>query len=71
MRMKRAISGAAGLSSTANVFLTPSNWKYLIFGASLVVMMRFRPEGIFPSSRIKEEMHEDEPPLDARPAGAS
>jgi len=54
----------AGLSSTANVFLTPSNWKYLIFGASLVIMMRFRPEGIFPSLRIKEELRENEPDLE-------
>jgi branched-chain amino acid transport system permease protein len=61
----------AGLSSTSNVFLTPSNWKYLIFGASLVIMMRFRPEGIFPSGRIREEMRESEPPLGARPAGAA
>jgi branched-chain amino acid transport system permease protein len=61
----------AGLSSTANVFLTPSNWKYLIFGASLVVMMRFRPEGIFPSVRIQEELHEREPPLAAGRTGAA
>ncbi|HVY60164.1 MAG TPA: branched-chain amino acid ABC transporter permease [Planctomycetota bacterium] len=44
-----------------NVFLTPTNWKYLIFGLALVLMMRFKPEGIFPSSRIREEMHEGEP----------
>jgi branched-chain amino acid transport system permease protein len=61
----------AGLSSTANVFLTPSNWKYLIFGASLVLMMRFRPEGIFPSSRIKEELHENEAELEAKAASAA
>ncbi len=39
----------AGLSSSANVFATPSNWKYLIFGLALVVMMRFRPGGVFPA----------------------
>jgi len=50
----------AGLASSSNVFLTPTNWKYLLFGLALVLMMRFRPEGILPSSRIREELHEDE-----------
>jgi branched-chain amino acid transport system permease protein len=50
----------AGLASSTNVFLTPTNWKYLIFGLALVLMMRFRPEGILPSSRIREELHEDD-----------
>jgi branched-chain amino acid transport system permease protein len=59
----------AGLSDSANVFLTPSNWKYLAFGTALVLMMRFRPEGIFPSARIREELHETEAPV-ARAAGA-
>jgi branched-chain amino acid transport system permease protein len=53
----------AGLATSTNVFLTPTNWKYLIFGLSLVLMMRFRPEGLSPSSRIREELHEaDLPP---------
>lgn len=51
-----------GLTSSASVFLTPTNWKFLIFGLALVLMMRFRPEGIFPSSRIKEELHEEPAP---------
>ncbi len=53
----------AGLSSSASVFLTPTNWKFLVFGLALVLMMRFRPEGIFPSSRMKEELRggRDEP----------
>jgi len=51
---------AAGLTASGNVILTPSNWKYLLFGLALVLMMRFRPEGIFPSSRIREELHAGE-----------
>jgi branched-chain amino acid transport system permease protein len=34
-----------------NVFLTPNNWKFGIFGLALVLMMRFRPRGIFPERR--------------------
>ena len=51
---------AAGLTASGNVVLTPSNWKYLLFGLALVLMMRFKPEGIFPSTRIREELHAGE-----------
>jgi branched-chain amino acid transport system permease protein len=49
----------AGLDSGSTVFLTPANWKFLVFGLALVLMMRFRPEGILPSSRIKRELHKE------------
>jgi branched-chain amino acid transport system permease protein len=51
-----------GVSSSASVFLTPTNWKFLVYGLALVIMMRFRPEGIFPSTRIREELHEEPAP---------
>jgi branched-chain amino acid transport system permease protein len=53
-----------GLSSSANVISTPNNWKFMIFGLALVLMMRFRPEGLLPSSRVKAELHreDDAPP---------
>jgi len=31
--------------------------KYLVFGLALVLMMLLRPEGLFPSSRRKQELH--------------
>jgi len=48
---------------TGNTFAQLTNWRWLIFGLVLVLMMRFRPEGLWPSSRMKAEMHhgEDEP----------
>jgi branched-chain amino acid transport system permease protein len=36
----------AGIGSTENVLSSPDNYKYLIFGLALVMMMRFRPDGI-------------------------
>jgi branched-chain amino acid transport system permease protein len=45
----------AGLSGSDSVFLTPSNWKFLFFGAALVIMMRFRPLGVFPAVRSSDE----------------
>ena len=34
--------------------------RYLLFGLILVLMMRFRPEGLFPIARVKGEMYSDE-----------
>jgi len=55
----------AGLSGSDSVFLTPSNWKFLFFGAALVIMMRFRPYGVFPAVRT------DKAPREARPGPAA
>ena len=38
--------------------LTFSNWRLMIFGLALIVMMRIRPEGILPSERVQLELHE-------------
>lgn len=46
-----------GFESTDNVLLSPNNWKYAVFGLALILMMRYRPEGILPSKYIKEELH--------------
>ena len=35
-----------GLTSTTNIYSSPSNWKYMIFGLALIIMMRWRPSGI-------------------------
>jgi branched-chain amino acid transport system permease protein len=45
-----------GADST-NVLLMFSNWRWIIFGLALILTMRFRPEGLAPSKRMKEELH--------------
>jgi branched-chain amino acid transport system permease protein len=52
-------SGGSGEVS-ATVLANPTNWKFMIFGLALVLMMRFRPEGLLASRRTKAEMHRDE-----------
>ncbi len=47
-------------TDSGNVLLTFTNWRWLIFGMALILMMRFRPEGLWPSSRVKMEMHHEE-----------
>jgi branched-chain amino acid transport system permease protein len=36
-----------------------SDVKLVVFGLALILMMRFRPEGILPSRRIAMELHEE------------
>jgi branched-chain amino acid transport system permease protein len=48
----------------SNVLLTPTNWKFGLFGLALVLMMIFRPQGILPPRAV----HED-PPADGEGAG--
>ncbi len=47
--------GAGG--GVRNPLLSPTNWKYLIYGLVLVLMMRYRPEGLLPSRRRRDELH--------------
>jgi branched-chain amino acid transport system permease protein len=42
------------------IFLTFTGWRLAVFGLALILMMRFRPEGLFPSNRVKHELHPDE-----------
>jgi branched-chain amino acid transport system permease protein len=34
-----------------------SDIRFLIFGIALVLIMRFRPEGLLPSARRRRELH--------------
>jgi branched-chain amino acid transport system permease protein len=38
-------------------YLKVSGWRLCIFGLALILMMRFRPEGILPAARQKRELH--------------
>jgi branched-chain amino acid transport system permease protein len=47
--------------SSSNVFTSPGSWKYMLYGLALILMMRFRPEGLLPSRQFKAESHPDKP----------
>jgi len=40
---------SAGLSGTQNVLATPANWKFLVLGLVLILMMRLAPRGLIPA----------------------
>ncbi|MCC6955078.1 MAG: branched-chain amino acid ABC transporter permease [Deltaproteobacteria bacterium] len=42
-----------GILSGENVFAVPGNWKYFIFGLALILVTRYRPEGLIPSRVVK------------------
>jgi branched-chain amino acid transport system permease protein len=52
-------SGWALSQNTARL-LSFSNWRLMIFGLALILIMRFRPEGLWPSLRVKHELHEQD-----------
>lgn len=45
------------LNPSGTPLLTFSNWRLLLFGLALILMMRLRPEGLIPASRVKLELH--------------
>jgi branched-chain amino acid transport system permease protein len=47
-------------SSGGKSYLKVSGWRLMIFGLSLILMMRFRPEGLLPGERMKHELHPDD-----------
>lgn len=56
------------LVNPSSIFGSASGWKFITFGLALVLMMRFKPEGLLPSRRVKTELHGgDEPPPSATP----
>jgi branched-chain amino acid transport system permease protein len=40
------LANLVGPSQGGNVLMQPANWKYLVFGLALVLMMRLRPQGL-------------------------
>ena len=43
-----------GMVSTTNVFSSPNNWKYMVFGLALILTMRFRPLGVLPAGQPRK-----------------
>lgn len=59
------ILGAFVLKGIPELLRELESYRFLAFGALLVVMMILRPQGLWPSARRRLEMHlEEEPPLD-------
>ena len=61
----RGLAASGVLQLTGSQVTAVSNYRFLIFGALMVVMMAWRPQGIIPSKRRARELHpESEGQLD-------
>jgi branched-chain amino acid transport system permease protein len=64
-----ALLGAAALAIIPEKLRFIGETRLLVFGIALILMMRFRPEGIVPNKRRRREFHEaDESGADAMSA---
>jgi len=54
-----ALLGSAALFVIPEKLRSFQDYRLLLFGAALIVMMRFRPEGIVPSQRRRREFREE------------
>jgi branched-chain amino acid transport system permease protein len=52
------VLGALALIAIPEVFRDLQNYRMLAFGAAMAVIMVLKPEGLFPASRRKRELHE-------------
>jgi branched-chain amino acid transport system permease protein len=55
------------LNPSGSPFLTFSSYRLMVFGLALILVMRFRPEGLLPAKRIKAELHSNDPPAVVEP----
>jgi branched-chain amino acid transport system permease protein len=65
------VLGAIVLIGLPELFRELSDYRFLFYGVVLMVMMRFRPEGLWPSRIGRREMHGAEAPSTALPLDAT
>jgi branched-chain amino acid transport system permease protein len=51
------VVGAVFLIGIPELFREFSDYRFLFYGLALITMMRFRPEGLFPSQIVARELH--------------
>jgi branched-chain amino acid transport system permease protein len=56
------VVGAAALVGLPELLREFGEYRYLFYGAALILMMRLRPEGLWPSPVRRRELHRDDPP---------
>ena len=54
------IVGALALVGLPELLREFAEFRLLVYGIVLVVMMLYRPEGLWPEAHLKRELHQDE-----------
>jgi branched-chain amino acid transport system permease protein len=66
------VVGAVVLIGLPELFREFQEYRYLFYGAALMGLMRFRPEGLLPSRSVQRELHvEENVEPDGAPVGSS
>jgi branched-chain amino acid transport system permease protein len=67
-----ALASNPGLQDAVSQNANPILYRFLLFGLTLVIMMRVRPEGLIPSAQMRAVLHagEDVPTVNDKPAKA-
>lgn len=52
----------SGINPSGNPLLVFSNWRLMIFGLTLILVMRFRPEGLLPETLLPARLDPDAKP---------
>jgi len=55
-----ALASNPGLQDAVSQNANPILYRFLLFGLTLVVMMRVKPEGLIPSAQMRAEFHSNE-----------
>jgi branched-chain amino acid transport system permease protein len=55
-----ALASNPGLQAAVSQNANPILYRFLLFGLTLVIMMRVRPEGLIPSAQMRAVLHADE-----------
>jgi branched-chain amino acid transport system permease protein len=66
------VLGAIVIIGLPELFREFEQYRFLLYGVALILVMRWRPEGLMPSKVGRQEMHQEEeadgkPPLDGSP----
>ena len=68
-RIPGVVLGAIFIIGLPELFREFAEYRYLLYGIALILVMRWRPEGLMPSRVGRQELHHDEPPMEGEPAG--
>jgi len=58
------ILGAIVIIGLPELFREFAEYRFLFYGVALILVMRWRPEGLLPSRVGRQELHDDEPALE-------
>ncbi len=63
------VLGAIVIIGLPELFREFAEYRFLLYGIALILVMHWRPEGLMPSRVGRQEMQHDEPPTEGKEPG--